>query len=70
MGGDDRVIAQQPLSGACDYLELHLRWVEAQRQYQEIMKRLQRMEDLTGLTEQLYARIMIAHGPLRGETIH
>ena len=37
----DRVIAQQPLSGACDYLELHLRCVEAQCQYQEIMRRLQ-----------------------------
>ena len=66
----DRVIAQQPLSGACNYLELHLRCVEAQRQYQEIMRRLQRMEEVTGLTEHLYARIMIEHGPARGETIH
>jgi hypothetical protein len=66
----DRVIVQQPLSGACDYLELHLRCVETQRQYQEIMRRLQRMEEVTGLTEHLYARIMIEHGPARGETIH
>ena len=66
----NRVIAQQPLSGACDYLELHLRGVEAQRQYQELMRRLQRMEAVTGLTEHLYARIMIEHGPARGETIH
>jgi hypothetical protein len=34
------------------------------------MRRLQRMEEVTGLTEHLYARIMIEHGPARGETIH
>jgi ParB-like chromosome segregation protein Spo0J len=66
----DHVIAQQPLSGACDHLELHLRCVEAQRQYQETMARLRRMEDVTGLTDQLYARIMVEHGPARGDTIH
>jgi hypothetical protein len=66
----EHVIAQQPLSGACDHLELHLRCVEAQRQYQETMARLRRMEDVTGLTDQLYARIMVEHGPARGDTIH
>src|SRR5215469_10774148 len=50
--------------------QVGIRWVEAQRQYQEIMKRLHRMEDVTGLTEQLYARIMIEHGPSPGETVH
>jgi hypothetical protein len=34
------------------------------------MMRLQRMENVTGLTEQLYARIMAEHGPSCDETIH
>jgi hypothetical protein len=48
----------------------HLWCAEVQRQYQETMTRLQRMENVTGLTKQLYARIMAEHGPSRGETIH
>jgi hypothetical protein len=34
------------------------------------MGRLERMEEVTGLRKQLYARIMIEHCPARGETIH
>jgi hypothetical protein len=51
-------------------LDFHLWCAEVQRQYKETMMRLQRMENVTGLTEQLYARIMAEHGPSRGETIH
>ena len=65
-----RAIAEQPLSNACHWLDFHLWCAEDQRQYKESMVRLQRMENVTGLTEQLYARIMAEHGPSRGETIH
>ena len=66
----NRVIAQQPLSAACHCLDLQIRCVEAQREYEETMARLQRMEEVTGLPERLYARIMVEYGPLPGETIH
>ena len=65
-----RAIAEQPLSNACHWLDFHLWCAEVQRQYQETMTRLQRMENVTGLTKYLYARIMAEHGPSRGETIH
>jgi hypothetical protein len=66
----NRVVAQEPLCDACHWLDFHLWCAEVQRQYKETMMRLQRMENVTGLTEQLYARIMAEHGPPRGETIH
>ena len=66
----DRAIAEQPLSNACHWLDFHLWCAKVQRQYQDTMMRLQRMENVTGLTTQLYARIMAEHGPSRGETIH
>jgi hypothetical protein len=66
----NRAIVEQPLSNACHWLDFHLWCAEVQRQYQETMTRLQRMENVTGLTKQLYARIMAEHGPSRGETIH
>jgi len=66
----NRVVAQEPLCDACHWLDFHLWCAEVQRQYKETMMRLQRMENVTGLTEQLYARIMAEHGPSRGETIH
>ena len=66
----NRVVAQEPLCDACHWLDFHLWCAEVQRQYQETMTRLQRMENVTGLTKQLYARIMAEHGPSRGETIH
>ena len=65
-----RAIAEQLLSNACHWLDFHLWCAEVQRQYQETMTRLQRMENVTGLTKQLYARIMAERGPSRGETIH
>jgi hypothetical protein len=66
----NQVVAQEPLCDACHWLDFHLWCAEVQRQYKETMVRLQRMENVTGLTEQLYARIMAEHGPSRGETIH
>ena len=66
----NRVVAQEPLCDACHWLDFHLWCAEVQRQYKETMVRLQRMENVTGLTKQLYARIMAEHGPSRGETIH
>jgi hypothetical protein len=66
----NRVVAQEPLCDACHWLDFHLWCAEVQRQYQETMTRLQRMENVTGLAKQLYARIMAEHGPSRGETIH
>jgi len=66
----DRATAEQPLSNACHWLDFHLWCAKVQRQYQDTMMRLQRMENVTGLTTQLYARIMAEHGPSRGETIH
>jgi hypothetical protein len=66
----NRVVAQEPLCDACHWLDFHLWCAEVQRQYKETMMRLQRMENVTGLTEQLYARIMAEHGPSRDETIH
>jgi hypothetical protein len=66
----NRVVAQEPLRDACHWLDFHLWCAEAQRQYKETMMRLQRMENVTGLTEQVYARIMAEHGPSRDETIH
>jgi hypothetical protein len=66
----NRVVAQEPLCNACHWLDFHLWCAEVQRQYKETMMRLQRMENVTGLTEQLYARIMAEHGPSRDETIH
>jgi hypothetical protein len=51
-------------------LDLQIRCVEAQREYEETMARLQRMEEVTGLPERLYARITVEYGPLPGETIH
>ena len=56
-----RVVAQEPLCDACHWLDFHLWCAEVQRQYKETMMRLQRMENVTGLTEQLYARIMAHH---------
>jgi hypothetical protein len=66
----NRVVAQEPLCNACHWLDFHLWCAEVQRQYKETMMRLQRMENVTGLTQQLYARIMAEHGPSRDETIH
>jgi hypothetical protein len=66
----NRVVAQEPLCDACHWLDFHLWCAEVQRQYKETMMRLQRMENVTGLTQQLYARIMAEHGPSRDETIH
>jgi hypothetical protein len=66
----NRVVAQEPLCDACHWLDFHLWCAEVQRRYKETMMRLQRMENVTGLTEQLYARIMAEHGPSRDETIH
>jgi hypothetical protein len=66
----NRVVAQETLCDACHWLDFHLWCAEVQRQYKETMVRLQRMENVTGLTEQLYARIMAEHGPSRGESIH
>jgi hypothetical protein len=66
----NRVVAQEPLCSACHWLDFHLWCAEVQRQYKETMMRLQRMENVTGLTQQLYARIMAEHGPSRDETIH
>ena len=66
----NQVVAQEPLCDACHWLDFHLWCAEVQRQYKEAMMRLQRMENVTGLTEQLYARIMAEHGPSRDETIH
>jgi len=50
----NRVVAQEPLRDACHWLDFHLWCAEVQRQYKETMMRLQRMENITGLTEQLY----------------
>jgi hypothetical protein len=66
----NRAVAQEPLCDACHWLDFHLWCAKVQRQYKETMMRLQRMENVTGLTEQLYARIMAEHGPSRDETIH
>jgi microcompartment protein CcmL/EutN len=66
----NQVVAQEPLRNACHWLDFHLWCAEVQRQYKETMMRLQRMENVTGLKEQLYARIMAEHGPSRDETIH
>jgi hypothetical protein len=66
----NQLVAQEPLRNACHWLDFHLWCAEVQRQYKETMMRLQRMENVSGLSEQVYVRIMAEHGPLRGETIH
>jgi hypothetical protein len=66
----NRIVAQERLRDACHWLDFHLWCAEVQHQYKESMMRLQRMENVSGLSEQVYVRIMAEHGPSRGETIH
>lgn len=66
----NQLVAQEPLRNACHWLDFHLWCAEVQRQYKETMMRLERIENVSGLSEQIYVRIMAEHGPLRGETIH
>ena len=66
----NQVVVQEPLRNACHWLDFHLWCAEVQRQYKETMMRLQRMENVSGLSEQIYVRIMAEHDPLRGETVH
>jgi len=54
----------------CHWLDFHLWCAEVQHQYKDSMMRLQRMEHVSGLSEQVYVQIMAEHGPSHGETIH
>jgi hypothetical protein len=66
----NRVVAQEPLCDACPLVGLSSLVCGGSASVQRDHDAAPADGKQTGLTEQLYARIMAEHGPSRDETIH